>query len=228
MLYLRLLGEVALLSPQGVMRGGLPGRAPALLALIARSGPAGLARDRACSLLWQDAPEARARQRLRQLLSDLRCLDAPVLARGTQLAIDAAALQVDTAEFEAMAHRGDVTALIGALALYRGPLAALLADASAEFDAWQMAERQRLERLALSACERLAACHHAANDDPRLVPVLERWLEIDPCAEPAHRSLMLAWMRLGRRADALAQYERCRDALRSTHGARPQEETEAM
>ena len=228
MLYLRLLGEVALLSPQGVMRGGLPGRAPALLALIARSGPAGLARDRACSLLWQDAPEARARQRLRQLLSDLRCLDAPVLARGTQLAIDAAALQVDTAEFEAMAHRGDVTALIGALALYRGPLAALLADASAEFDAWQMAERQRLERLALSACERLAACHHAANDDPRLVPVLERWLEIDPCAEPAHRSLMLAWMRLGRRADALAQYERCRDALRSTHGARPQAETEAM
>jgi len=63
MLYLRLLGEVALLSPQGVMREGLPGRAPALLALIARSGPAGLARDRACSLLWQDAPEARARPR---------------------------------------------------------------------------------------------------------------------------------------------------------------------
>ena len=82
MLYLRLLGEVALLSQQGVMREGLPGRAPALLALIARSGPAGLARDRACSLLWQDAPEVRARQRLRQLLSDLRCLDAPVLARG--------------------------------------------------------------------------------------------------------------------------------------------------
>ncbi|NTW36003.1 MAG: diguanylate cyclase, partial [Syntrophobacteraceae bacterium] len=44
--------------------------------------------------------------------------------------------------------------------------------------------------------------------------MLERCLEIDPCAEPAHRSLMQALMRLGRRADALAQYERCRDALR--------------
>lgn len=228
MLHLRLLGEVALLSQEGVVREGLPGRAPALLALITRSGPAGLARDRACFLLWEDAPEARARQRLRQLLSDLRCLDVPVVARGTQLTVDAAALQIDTVEFEAMAHRVDVTAMIGTLALYRGPLAALLADASAEFDAWQLAERQRLERLALSVCERLAACHHAANDDSRLVPLLERWLEIDPCAEPAHRSLMQVWMRLGRRSDGLAQYERCRDALRSTHGARPQEETEAL
>ena len=126
MLNLLLLGDVALLSQQGVAQQGLPGRGPALLALIAHSGPAGLARDRACSLLWQDAPQARARQRLRQLLSDLRGLDVPVVARGTQLAIDAAALQIDTAEFDAMAHRSDVKSLIGALALYRGPLAALL------------------------------------------------------------------------------------------------------
>ena len=228
MLNLLLLGDVALLSQQGVAQQGLPGRGPALLALIAHSGPAGLARDRACSLLWQDAPQARARQRLRQLLSDLRGLDVPVVARGTQLAIDAAALQIDTAEFDAMAHRSDVKSLIGALALYRGPLAALLTDASAEFDALLMAERQRLERLALSVCEKLADCHQAGNDDARLVPVLERWLEIAPCAEPAHRSLMQAWMRLGRRADALAQYERCRDALRLTHDVRPQEETTVL
>lgn len=228
MLHLRLLGEVALLSQHGVVQEGLPGRGPALLALIARSGAAGLARERACSLLWQDAPPARARQRLRQLLSDLRRLEVPVVARGTQLAIDDAALQVDTAQFEAMSHQGDVTALTDALTLYRGPLAVLLTDAGADFDEWQMAERQRLERLALSTCEKLAARHHAANDDSRLVPVLERWLDIDPCVEPAHRALMQAWMRLGRRADALAQYARCRDALRSTHDVRPQAETDAL
>ena len=81
MLFLRLLGEVALLSQRDVVRQGLPGRAPALLALIARSGAAGLARDPACSQLWQDAPEARAHQRLRQLLSDLRYLVAAAARR---------------------------------------------------------------------------------------------------------------------------------------------------
>lgn len=60
------------------------------------------------------------------MLSDLRGLDVPVVARGTQLTIDAAALQVDTTEFDAMAHRGEVKSLKSAAAPYALRIMALI------------------------------------------------------------------------------------------------------
>lgn len=225
MLHLQLLGDVALRSAQGVTRRDFPRRSIALLALIAQAGAEGVSRDRACALLWPDADAPRARQRLRQLLSDLRGRDVPVLRAASHLVLEPAQVSVDVVQFEALAKSGEGVELTPALALYRGALGVLLDDAGNEFDAWHASERVRLERVALSVCERLAAHHEQRGENERLVEVLQRWLEIDPCAEAAHRGLMRALMRQGRRADALAQFDRCCDALNRVHGVLPQHET---
>jgi DNA-binding SARP family transcriptional activator/thioredoxin-like negative regulator of GroEL len=230
LLQLNLLGGFALLRSSGEPITALPGRAPALLALLALDGggSAGLSRERAAALLWCDASAERARQSLRQLLSDLRRLGVPVRADAHGIGWDLAAIRVDVHDFERGCGLSDPAQLAQALKCYRGPLAEIRAGAEGEFDAWRSAEQVRLHRRALQVCERLAQVLHAQGDEAQQAVVLQRWLELDPAAEPAHRALIRLWMRMGRCADALDQFERCRDALHAAHGVRPQAETMAL
>lgn len=229
-LQLQLLGGFALTRENGEPVSGLPGRAPALLALLAGHGgrQAALSRERAAALLWCDAPADRARQSLRQLLSDLRRLGLPVQADTERLHWDPAAIEVDVHAFERDAGEADPMALARALGVYRGPLADIRAGAEGEFDVWRGAEQVRLHRRALQVCERLAQALEAVGDEAQQLVVLQRWLELDAAAEPAHQALIRLWMRMGRRADALDQFERCRDALHAAHGVRPQPQTMAL
>ncbi len=228
-LQLQLLGGFALVGADGGSIAGLPGRAPALLALLALHGRgAELKRERAAGLLWCDAPAERARQSLRQLLSDLRHLGVPVRNQAEVLRWELAAIEVDIQAFERLAGEAAPDLLAQALNLYRGPLADIRAGAEGEFDAWRGAEQARLHRRALQVCERLAQRLEADGDEIRQLGVLQRWLELDAAAELAHRALIRLWMRQGRRADALDQFERCRDALHAAHAVRPQAETLAL
>ena len=60
------------------------------------------------------------------------------------------------------------------------------------------------------------------------IATLQRALRVDPIHEPAHRALMATYDRLGRRQEALAQYQRLRAALRSALEADPAAETRAL
>jgi DNA-binding SARP family transcriptional activator len=53
-------------------------------------------------------------------------------------------------------------------------------------------------------------------------------LEIDPLVEDFHRGLMTAYGELGRQAEALASFERCRALLAKTLGVQPSAETRAL
>ena len=55
-----------------------------------------------------------------------------------------------------------------------------------------------------------------------------RGLETDPLSEGLYRCLMACHHRLGRRAEALAVYERCRKTLSLLQGIDPSRETEAL
>jgi DNA-binding SARP family transcriptional activator len=60
------------------------------------------------------------------------------------------------------------------------------------------------------------------------IDLYRRVLELDPLAEPFHRKLISCYMRLNRRADALAAYRRCQQMLSVTLGIKPSPETEKL
>jgi len=201
----------------------------ALLGLLAATGATGWSRERLVGLLWQDASDARARQSLRQLLSDLR-REAPVVqgAGDDLLMLDPKCVHVDMWRFQVAAQSTEIALLEEATALYDGPLLQGIGEVGEAFGTWLAGERERIERLVCTAFERLAKAHERAGRHEAAVPLLQRWLALDPCNEIAHRALMQAWLDLGRRSDALAQYERCRDALRRVFGAAVQAETVSL
>ena len=228
MFELQLLGTFSLHRGPGNSLAGLPKRAPQLLMLLALGGPGCCTREQVAAFLWCEASAERARQSLRQLLSDLRHQGLPLGVDAGRLALKVGEVRVDVHDFERLAASASADALEQALGHYRGPLVSPLAEADGEFEAWRMVEQTRLHRCAVAACNRLAGLVETAGDDTRLVKVLQRGLELEPSAEDMHRALMRAWIRLGRRDDALQQFERCRDALHAAHGARPHPETLAL
>jgi DNA-binding SARP family transcriptional activator len=84
------------------------------------------------------------------------------------------------------------------------------------------------------ACRRLEllvkAGHQAAarGDDDRAAQRYRSAIESDPLREDGHRGLMAALAGLGRQAEALRSYERCRRVLREELGVDPSPETQAL
>ena len=58
--------------------------------------------------------------------------------------------------------------------------------------------------------------------------VARRLVELDPVNEAAHRQLIVAYARAGKRGHALRQYLACRRALVEELGVEPGEETAAL
>jgi DNA-binding SARP family transcriptional activator len=199
-------------------------KAQQMLALLALHAPEPVHRERLTGLLWGDLPEARARHNLRQLLSSLRKDLPAVRADGGAVTLDGAACSVDLVEFRALASRGDPDSLRRMVALYRGPL---LEGAHTDED-WLAVERRRLADAAASAMARLAAACAQNGRQQEALAVLQRWLELEPCAEEAYRLLMRTLDALGDRAAALQQYQRCSDALQRELGVGPGAETAAL
>lgn len=224
---LQLLGSCRLANDAAV--AALAPKAQALLGLLGCAGSAGLTREHLGAILWEDAPRERARQSLRQLLSELR-RDFPLLRQGAgeQVMLDPGCVHVDLWRFETLARSTDPEQLQRACALYAGPLLQGGISVGEGFDSWLAGERIRVERLAQAALERLARALLEAARHEAAVPCLQRWLELDPGNELAHRQLMQAWADLGRRSEALAQYERCASWLRREYGTAPQAETSAL
>ncbi len=114
----------------------------ALLGLLGSAGPAGLTREHLIALLWEEAPRARARQSLRQLLSDLRRECAVVQVNGSEhVMLDQLCVSVDLWQFERAARSEDPEQLQQASSLYAGPLLQEIAVVGEGFEAWLTSER---------------------------------------------------------------------------------------
>jgi DNA-binding SARP family transcriptional activator len=201
-------------------------KAQSLLAYLALHRHRPQSRDRLVSLFWGERPERNARRSLSTALWHIRrCLPKESL-----LASDVHAVQfdpggdvwLDVEEFEAQVSRADVDGLQAALALYRGDLL------EGFYDDWILPERYRLEVLFVDALARLMAAQETARDYGAALTTAQRLLGRDPLREDAHRLVMRAFCRLGRRNAALEQYERCREIVRADLGAEPTGETAAL
>lgn len=196
-----------------------------LMALIALGGT-DIGIHRLANLLWPDA-EADAAQasftstlhRLRKLLGD----DAMVLAQN-RLSLNDRRVCVDIWTFERAFQRGAVDATVEqALDLYGGPF--LGADTESP---WVLSTRERLRAKFVRGVAETAHRNSEAGRHEEAIQLIERGIEADEVAEELYRQLMRAHLALGRRAEALRAYQRCRQALRGLLDVAPDAETEAL
>jgi DNA-binding SARP family transcriptional activator len=80
-----------------------------------------------------------------------------------------------------------------------------------------------LRRVALLGCE-----WEAAGEWKRALEWYERGLEVDDLAEELYQRLIAGYQELGRQAEAVITYERCRRRLRDVLGVTPSAETERL
>ena len=222
---------LSLFGPPTLRRDGVEIALPirksmALLLLLARQAAA-VPRGRVAALLWPELGETVARRNLRRELARLREAGAGDALRveGDRLALDAG-VACDLAAFEAEFAAGR---LDEALALWRGaPVDGFaLGDADA-FDDWLAAERERLAELRRRALHDSAAAREACGDLEGALDRVQSLLADDPLQEQHHRDAMRLLAATGRREAALAQFDRCRTALRTELGLAPMAETEAL
>ena len=155
--------HLALLGAPAVTRNGAPlsfdtRKATAVLALLALHDHE-LSRERLAALLWPEADTARARASLRRTLSVTAAAAGPGLrVTRAAVALDPGRVQVDVADFEALAAAPDAAALDRAARLYRDDfLAGFTLRDCPEFDDWQAATADRLRQRLAAVLERLVA-----------------------------------------------------------------------
>ncbi len=198
-------------------------KAAALLQRVSVEGK--LLKDQAIEFLWPNlAPAAGANNLYRTLHSLRRTLDrelgegasdATIVFRHGVVSL-ADGVWVDAQAFEAAARGKDRDDLERALKLYEGPLLP-----NARYDEWTLPHRDAYQQAYREASLRLAEAHASGGEPARAIDLLSPLLKHDPADEVAHRELMRSYARVGRRHDALRQYQECVEQLRQELGVDP-------
>ncbi len=141
-----------------------------------------------------------------------------------RVVLNASWCRVDAFVFEQMVDAGEPAVGSEALLdLYRGHF--LPGDGD---EPWLVATRERLRSKFLRTVESLGAELVLDGKLEEAIALYRRATEIDPVAEGAYRGLMNGLARLGRQAEALEAYRRCRHMLSVVLGVKPGRETEAL
>ena len=173
-----------------------------LLALLALRG--GLRRERVWGTLWPDTTDQFASGRLRTSLWRLGDQRQYLLHESGGMLELCPAVDVDVHRMEAEADLGD---LVGRRSFDRD----LLIDWD---DGWLDIDREQVRQTRLHALESLATRLTGAGRYLDAVLTGLQALNDAPLRESAHRAVIAAHLAEGNFAEARAQYERCRRALR--------------
>lgn len=232
---LRLLGGLALITADGTTwrPSRLDGRR--LLAHLALERGKRLDRGTLAFRLWPDSSEVVAVDRLRRMLHELR---AELRTRGLDEALgfhadrqtlgldEGGPLRVDVATFRAACD--DLLLLSDGGAEVLGLLEPSLALGAASLlpeltpdDEWLTQVATDLADRYLAAMALLRDRLAEAGDLPAALRCAERLTTASPLSERAAGELMRLLHGAGRRAEALAAFDRCAEAIASSQGARP-------
>jgi DNA-binding SARP family transcriptional activator len=107
--------------------------------------------------------------------------------------------------------------------LYRGPFMA-----SEDDEPWMLQSRERLRSLFRRRVSVLGQALEKHRQWDQAIDLFQHALDVDPLAEEIYQRLMLAQKELGRIADALDIYRRCRETLSVSLGVPPSSTTEAI
>ncbi|TKB68496.1 MAG: hypothetical protein E8D52_05645 [Nitrospira sp.] len=199
-----------------------------LLQCLCAFGGQAVHQDRLTDALWPEADGDTAAQALRTTLHRLRKLlqhEQAVRLEDRQVSLDPGYIWVDCLAFEhAVTQVGtaDRASLERAMSLYKGHF--LQGDSVP----WALTFRERLRAHYMSLAERLGGTFEQNGDLTSAVDCYHRAFELEPVAETFCRRIMIIYARLGRRAEAVAIYQRFGQSLRSRLGMNPTQETQAL
>ena len=191
-----------------------------------------------CGSLWPRIDTDYAQKSLSTTLHRLRKTighDNIILLRQGRLSINPRSCWVDLSAFEQLADEIDLTcnsdgsaAGVSALSdrlfdLYRGPFM----EGENGNDRYAIT-RERLRGRFVRCVNALARFWEREGDTGRALDAYRRALDADTLAEGNYRQLMLCLRKLGRQAEAVEVYERCRKAVSAELGVEPSPETRAV
>ncbi len=211
-------------------------KARALLAYLTVESERPHPREALTALLWPEEPEAVAHNNFRHTLSALRkAIGDRDEAKNSVLLVTRETIQLNCTSdcwLDVRAFQEGVTAanpssqLAEAVALYRGDfLEGFYVKDSAAFEDWALLIRDRLQRQAATALQRLVEIHEGQGNYAQACAYAWRWTELEPWQEDAYQHLMRALALNGQRTTALAQYDVCRDTLQQEFGVEPSAQT---
>ena len=226
----RVLGPLEVDAGDGPIPLGGPKQRAVLANLLIRANQV-VPADTLIDEIWGEEPPEKARNTLQTYVSNLRrTLGEDRLqgrAPGYVLLLDA--FELDAARFDSLVRDAKkalsidpnvaITTLDDALALWRGPALADLADRSS-----LLAEAARLDELRLEAQEDRVEGLLASGDQGRAIGEVEALLAHNELREKLWSLLMLALYREGRQADALNAFQRAREILADELGIDPSPE----
>jgi predicted ATPase/DNA-binding SARP family transcriptional activator/DNA-binding CsgD family transcriptional regulator len=209
-------------------------KAASLVKLLALAPEHRLHREQAMDLLWPDLGKKAASNNLRQALHAARGILNPT-AGSRYLASEDESLvlcpegnlwvDVDAFEEAAVSARRsrDPATYRAALDLYGGDL--LPED---RYEEWAEGRREELRQLYLGLLIELAGLHEERDEPGLAIETLRKAMAKEPTLEEAHVALMRLHALSGRPEQALAQYERLRDALFRELGTEPGQTTRRL
>jgi DNA-binding SARP family transcriptional activator len=208
-----------------------------LTKLLATHPGHALHRDQVLDILWRDVPVESAVNSFAKALHAARRAFEPDLQPRESSAyiqlkdgivlLDTDHVVIDADQFEQLADSalrlGSVSAYETALAAYRGDL--LPEDRYAD---WSAERRNFLAELRTRLLIGLADALEKRGAHSQAVDRLRGALREDPARESVHRRLMRLYVEMGNRAQAVRQFEICREVLHRQLHMAPERETEEL
>ncbi|HEX7737930.1 MAG TPA: AAA family ATPase [Ktedonobacteraceae bacterium] len=232
------LGRFAVLRNQEVVSGGYWNRRRVceLFKLLLSADRHRLHREQIQELLWPDSSQEQAANSFGKTLYLLRRALEPDLVAGKLsaylgldqdvLAVVPSSFEIDIDLFEKEVRQiqihmpGTLDAFDAVLALYGGDY---LPDDL--YEDWAQRRRDHARRLYSWLLEQAARLAITSSQGLQASEYLRALLEQNPLDETMHRELMLIYARMGRRGEALNQYQTLRKVLRAELNTAPAPET---
>jgi DNA-binding SARP family transcriptional activator len=231
------------LDDEGGQTRAIAGRCASLLAYLALGQGRYFTRSELLANLWPERSSSASMGSFNTALWRLRGLvERPPLKHGDLIACDRrgaiglngpAGVWLDVDQFERLVTPGlsrpadrisdeDIDGLRRGVALYTSDI---LLDLD---DDWALRERERHRRNYLNALGRLMQLATIRREHDDGIRYAQAILDRDALREDVHRDLMRLYLASGQRAQALRQFEHCRELLRRELAIQPMRETMAL
>ncbi|MFH2122027.1 MAG: BTAD domain-containing putative transcriptional regulator [Pseudomonadota bacterium] len=218
-------------------KGKSPHKILQLLRVVIALGSKGISAETVTNILWPDADGDRARKSLEISLYRLRNLireDKLIRHRDGLLSLTDETCRVDALVFEQMVQHtseqrlGEITneksleILEKAVALYEGTFLKEISDS------WVLSYRQLLQKKFCSSVSKLADIYQSQNQPNKAIALLEESIEKEGASSQLYLKLMNSYLIQGRRNEAVATYELCRNSLKILHDSEPSTEITSL
>jgi TolB-like protein/DNA-binding SARP family transcriptional activator len=228
-----LVGNMRAVAPDGADFLPRGRKTRGLMAILCLAQGERVSRSRLVGLLWDRSGEAQGRVSLRQSLSELNSIVnryAPGLVETDResVRLDVAKCWVDAlavleASVDSPAHTTNF------VEPYSERLLEDLDGITPSFDQWLAAERTRFEYRVRKILELELDRLTEQNARPEVrAAAARRLINFEPTHEAAVRSLMKAFAQMGDRAQAIREFEHCRQVLQRMLDLPPSKETIAV